>query len=151
MELMRIVRRIGMPAVLTVCGLVLGCSGASNDAFPQIASPPPFDYADGAELRSGMHQLAFELQQLDMVLGMGDEAGIETRDQIVSSLDDIERIGNDLQRDVIGSSHTFLQLDLQNFLNTVNQARMAAERTPPRYYMAGRVSGACVNCHQINR
>ncbi|MDG2338137.1 MAG: hypothetical protein P8N94_09140 [Gammaproteobacteria bacterium] len=34
----------------------------------EIANPPPFDYIDGEELRSNMHQLAFELQQLDMAL-----------------------------------------------------------------------------------
>ena len=54
---------VSLIAVFTLAG----CS-SNSDSFPQIANPPPFDYVDGEELRSSMHQLAFELQQLDMAL-----------------------------------------------------------------------------------
>ncbi len=46
--------------------------------------------------------------------------------------------------------HVFLRDDMENFLLTVRTARMGAEANPPRYYQAGRVSGACLNCHRIN-
>ena len=44
---------------------VSACSSGSG-GFPQIANPPPFDFVDGAQLRSRMHQLAFEVQRLDI-------------------------------------------------------------------------------------
>lgn len=135
--------------------ILSGCSSSGGGSdFPGIANPPDFDYADGAELRSQMHRLAFELQQLDLAL-VAETSDMETdrntQDVIVNHLRDIERIGNDLREGDMSTSHTFLRNDMDNFLTTVDRARRAAENNPPRYYMAGRVSGGCVNCHQIRR
>lgn len=137
-------------AVLTGCS-----SGGGADGFPRIANPPAFDYASGAELRTQMHRLAFELQQLDMAMlaetSEMDATDSGTQDEIVSHLRDIERIGNELRDGDMSTSHTFLRNDMGNFLTTVSRARRAAEDNPPSYYMAGRVSGACVNCHEVRR
>lgn len=136
-------------AALSACST----SGGGN-SFPDIANPPPFDYAGGAELRSQMHRLAFELQQLDLALvaeSSGDEADRGSQDVIVSHLRDIERIGTDLREGDMSTVHSFLRADMDSFLSTVDRARRAAENNPPRYYMAGRVSGACVNCHQTRQ
>lgn len=40
----------------------------SADSFPRVANPPEFDFIDGQNLRTGMHQLVFELQKLDLML-----------------------------------------------------------------------------------
>jgi hypothetical protein len=142
-------------SALLALAILSGCSNSGGGSdFPGIGNPPDFDYAGGAELRSQMHRLAFELQQLDMAL-VAETSGMETdrgtQDEIVSHLRDIERIGNDLREGDMSTSHSFLRNDMGNFLSTVNRARRAAENNPPGYYMAGRVSGACVNCHQIRR
>lgn len=129
---------------------LLACSG-SGAGFPQIAEPPPFDYIDGQELRSRMHQLAFELQMLDLSLMTSDDSRPELQDEVLGSLRDIERIANLLREGDMSTTHTFLQADMDYFLTTVQRARMNVESNPPRYYMAGRVSGACVNCHRANR
>lgn len=139
----------GVIAVLTLAFLT-GCSSGGG-GFPQIANPPPFDYADGTELRSQMHRLAFELQQLDMALTSGMERDRNSQDEIVSHLGNIANIGDDLRQGDMSTNHTFLRNDMANFLSTVNRARMAAQNNPPDYYMAGRVSGACVNCHQVSQ
>ena len=135
-------------SMLLVFSLV-ACNGAAS-GFPQIANPQPFDYVDGRELRAGMHLLAFELQQLDAALAGEDDANQNFKQQVVSSLRDIERIGGDLQTRDLSSTHTFLKDDMARFLSGVSRARSDAERNPPRYYSAGRISGACVNCHRIN-
>lgn len=135
---------------VSVLALTAACSGGSA-GFPQIANPPGFDYADGAELRSRMHQLAFQLQQLDMALASQEERNAGLRDEVISSLRNIERIGNELRDGDLSTTHTFLQRDMANFLTTVSRAQMGAEANPPRYYYAGRVSGSCVNCHQVNQ
>lgn len=134
---------------LLVLAFLTACSGGGG--FPQIASPPPFDYADGAELRSQMHQLAFGLQQLDMALVSATERDRNSQDEIVNQLSSIARIGNDLREGDMSTNHIFLRNDMANFLSAVNRARMSAQSNPPNYYMAGRVSGACVNCHQVNQ
>ena len=134
---------------LTIIFLVAACS-SSDGGFPQIANPPPFDYADGEELRAGMHLLAFELQKLDMALAGEHDENLNIQRDIVSSLQNIERIGGVLRAGDLSSTHTFLRDDMTRFLSGVNRARSDAERNPPRYYSAGRVSGACVNCHRVN-
>lgn len=125
--------------------LFLGC--ANNGAsFPQVADAPPFDYADGEELRSRMHQLAFELQLLDNSLVSDyNERQIDSQ-SVVDNLRNIERIGKTLQTGDISSKHPFLAEDMDNFLNNVSRALWDAERNS--YYMSGRVSGACVACHR---
>lgn len=138
-----------MFAALTI-GLTMTACTSGDGAFPQIANPPPFDYADGEELRSGMHQLAFELQRLDAALMTQDMQDTSSNSQVVEILRNIERIAGRLREGDMSSRHTFLQDDMANFLATVNRARMNAEANPGRYYMAGRVSGACVNCHRAN-
>ena len=152
----RTFRMVGRPllAVFVMAAMSACSTSGGGNSFPDIANPPPFDYAGGAELRSQMHRLAFELQQLDLALvaeSSGGEADRGSQDVIVSHLRDIERIGTDLREGDMSSIHSFLRADMDSFLSTVDRARRAAENNPPRYYMAGRVSGACVNCHQTQQ
>jgi len=129
---------------------VAACSNGTGGAFPQIANPPPFDFVDGANLRSRMHQLAFEVQRLDIALSSGEARDNYAQPAIVESLRNIERLAGVIRSDELSVRHTFLQSDMSRFISTVGRARMSAEANPPRYSDAARVTGACVNCHQIN-
>lgn len=135
-------------AICTI--VVVGACSSGNGGFPQIANPPPFDFVDGAQLRSRMHQLAFEVQRLDMALLSGEENNSFAQDAIVESLRNIERLAGVIREDELSVRHTFLQDDMSRFISTVSRARMSAEGSSPRYADAARVTGACVNCHQIN-
>lgn len=128
---------------------LLACNSVSS-GFPQIASPPRFDYADGEELRSGMHQLAFELQRLDTALMQELSGDVVRKEMVVEVLGNIERIAGQLRDGDMTTRHNFLRNDMENFLNTIYFAKMGMEANPPRFYQAGRVSGACINCHRIN-
>lgn len=128
----------------------VGACSSGNGAFPQIANPPPFDFVDGEQLRSRMHQLAFEVQRLDMALVSGENNDRFMQPAIVESLQNIERLAKVIRSDELSVRHTFLQDDMERFISTVGRARMSAESSSPRYADAARVTGACVNCHQIN-
>ncbi len=128
----------------------IGACSSGNGGFPQIANPPPFDFVDGAQLRSRMHQLAFEVQRLDVALMAGEQNDTYMQSSIVESLRNIERLANVIRDDELSVRHTFLQDDMARFISTVNRARMSAEGSSPRFSEAARVTGACVNCHQIN-
>lgn len=136
---------VGALAVVSACS-----SGSGSGAFPQIANPPPFDFVDGANLRSRMHQLAFEVQRLDIALMAGEVDNRYSQQAIVESLTNIERLAGVIREDELSVRHTFLQDDMARFIATVNRARTSAEGSSPRYSEAARVTGACVNCHQIN-
>lgn len=132
---------------LIVCSILSSCTNDGGRGSVQIASPPPFDYPDGEELRSRMQQLAFSLQRLDNVLSVEyDEQNEPSQNAIVDNLRDIDRIANTLQTGDLKSKHPFLLDDMANFIADVERAEWAASRG--RYYMAGRVAGACVSCHK---
>ena len=139
-------------AVLAVAlALGLASCNTGDAGFPPIGNPPPFDYADGEELRSRMHQLAFELQQLDLAMVAEDYRDTVFQGQIVNHLENIERLGGLLRQGDLAARHRFLLNGMSEFLRNVERARMNAEANPPRYYLAGRVSGSCVNCHDTVR
>ena len=126
----------------------LAACGNSGGGFPPVNSPPPFDYADGANLRSGMHQLAYASQRLDSALLIQDTRDEATRLAVVDSLQDIQRIAGALERGDLSSTHSFLRSDMQNFQSIVSRAIRDAQSNPPNFSSAGRVSGSCVNCHR---
>lgn len=122
-------------------------SCTSNDGgFPQIADAPPFDYADGEELRSRMHQLAFELQNLDRELAIEYDERQPDQSSVVDNLRNIDRIATSLQSGEIDEKHPFLAESMGKFLSDVERAEWDASRN--RYYMAGRIAGSCVSCHR---
>ena len=139
----------GVVSVLVLFSLA-ACN-SNSDSFPQIASPPPFDYIDGEELRSGMHQLAFELQKLDTTLMQAYVDQPSFQREIVENIRNIERIAGYVQETDLAVRHPFLVDDMDRFLSDVRRAREDADRSVPRYYMAGRISGGCIGCHRENR
>lgn len=130
-----------------LCLLIASCT-SDGGGFPQVADAPPFDYVDGEEMRSRMHQLAFALQNLDNSLTTDYEENPPSQDSVVDDLRDIERIAKALQSGELSSKHPFLVDDMNRFLADVSRAQLDAERN--RYYMAGRISGSCVSCHRAS-
>lgn len=129
--------------------IISSCANNSGGNFPQYADAPPFDFPNGEELRSRMHQLAFSLRRLDAALGAEyDIQNAPSQDQIVSNLRDIDRIANTLQSTDLKTEHSFLMDDMARFISDVEKAEWGASRG--RYYMAGRVAGSCVSCHKAN-
>ena len=138
--------------VFTAIFVLASCTSDTNsDSFPQVASPPPFDFPEGENLRSGMHQLAFAMLRLDRELAAADDDSDPIDQQeVVENLQRIKEIAEGLQEGDIRSAHPYLAGDMFRFLNDVDQALWQASLRSPRYYMAGRVSGACAACHQAN-
>ena len=136
------------PVFLSAVLFSLSACGGSGGGIGQIARPPAFDYADGAELRSGMHELAFEIQQLDLALATQEGNGNSMQQEVLGYLNEIQRIGNNLRRGDVSTTHRFLRDDLDMFLSDVDRARRGVQNNPPQYTMANRVLGGCVNCHR---
>ncbi|MEX2367606.1 MAG: hypothetical protein WD601_13465 [Pseudohongiellaceae bacterium] len=128
-------------------------SSCSNiaETIRQFTYPPDFQYVTQDELRTEMDQLAYQLQILDTTLAVQEAGESVEQEQVVNTLRNIQRIGTGLQAGGAGSSHPFLQDYMRDFVATVTRARSAAMLDPPRYYLAGRVAGGCINCHRVNR
>jgi hypothetical protein len=144
-------RLFARPFILVAISLTLASCSDFAGTMRKATYPQGFTYVSREELSSRMHELGYELQQLELALALESDGLSEQQQQVASILRNIERIAGDIQAGEAGSNHPFLQNDMATFLATVGQARMAAALNPPRYFGAGRVSGGCTNCHQVNR
>ncbi len=139
--------------IILLVSAAISISACSNTAavIRKVTYPPDFKYVSGQELRSYMSQLAFQLQQLDLSLAESNTVQPARQQEVIDILGRIETIGEKLQAGEAGSNHPFLQDYMGNFVNDISHARIAASLNPPIYYLAGRVTGSCTNCHKINR
>ncbi|MDN4504050.1 hypothetical protein QX776_16680 [Alteromonadaceae bacterium BrNp21-10] len=131
--------------------ILLGCNNNFSAAMRKVTYPPDFKYVTGQELRSGMDKLAYQLQMLDSAVIDNKQEPTIQQQKVLESLRKIEKIALGLQANEAGSSHPYLQNDMSEFVKTVSRAKTAASFEKPQYYLAGRVSGGCTNCHKINR
>jgi hypothetical protein len=153
----RIYRIFSQSLIVIVATFTLAACSSNGGSFPQVANPPPydyvkgppFDYVDGEELRSRMQQLAYALQKLDRALATEEDERPSFQQSVVDQLRNIEHIGERLQSGDLSSKHQFLADNMDRFLADVGSARTHASLSSPRYYMAGRIAGACINCHKM--
>jgi hypothetical protein len=122
---------------------VLSISSCTNDyaaAVRKVTYPQDFKYVSGQELRSNMHRLAYQLQQLDKVLADVKTPQIEHQQQVLDLLNNIKTISASLQAGNAGASHAFLEDFMQEFVSQIDTAHSAASLAQPRYYFAGKNS-----------
>ena len=137
-------------SVVMVLGVFVGCADPAA-TIRTFTYPPDFKYVSGAELKSTMDALAQDLTRLDLALNAAQRSEAIDEGEVVRILAEIERTAQKLDARSVGSNHPFLEDYMGRFGDTVQQARIAASLNPPNYYLAGRVAGACVSCHKINR
>jgi hypothetical protein len=137
-------------SIVTLAMAISACADMTPSVQHEIY-PPGFDIDSGQPLNSRMQQLGLALQQLDLSLASLEDQPANLQQQVISSLQEIERIAGFLQAGDISTDHPFLRDDMNEFLGDVRQARQAVSMNPPRYYVAGRITGKCINCHRANR
>lgn len=140
-------RSCGPPALLFAM-MLAACHDL--ETIRQFTYPPDFKYVTQEELRSNMQRLAYQLQQMDAVLASSPPKTVNQQ-EIVDVLGEVQGIGSSLQAGQGGANHPFLEDMMPQFVITVGKARLSAQQDPSRSYLAGQVSGACLNCHSINR
>jgi len=101
-----------------------------------------------SDIRSAMHNLAEGVVELD---------DASRRPSATISQDDVLGSLRKMQASVAllsggeTSSHPLLQSNLPSFRRELDEARVAAEASPPSYYLAGSIAGACLYCHASRR
>ncbi|WP_158969189.1 hypothetical protein [Paraglaciecola sp. L3A3] len=135
--------------------VLLGCTSQNTPALRKVTYPANFKYTERKDLRSDMHELAIQMGGLDKALLKPlQQSPIEVeqqRTQVLSALKNMERIATNLKSGNSGANHPFMEDYMQVFVAQIDEARVAASFEQPRYYFAGKVAGACANCHKINR
>ncbi len=111
------------PLVVTMIALLLVACNDLASTFRTFTYPPDFTYVSRAELDSRMHQLAYELQQLDLALAAEHDGPPGLQQQVIGILRDIERIGGNLQAGEAGSNPPFFQAQIASVRGWARQAR----------------------------
>lgn len=135
--------------IVTVLALLAlgGCRGTSANAR-HATYAPDFHYYDEQEIKTGMHALAGDVRELQVLLREpADDPALEQA-EVLRLLDDISRVLSELDVPASSSNHPNLSQNLEAFRNDVADARAAASRDPPNYFLAGTVAGSCVYCHR---
>ncbi|MFA3791091.1 hypothetical protein AB6T38_08225 [Aliiglaciecola sp. SL4] len=135
--------------------LIQGCSSQMAANLRKVTYPPDFKYVEPSQLRSDMDRLAQQMRILEFALSQQHEPQsvgfAKQQQQVLTTLQKIEKIASGLRAGDAGASHPFLQDYMRDFVSKVDNARVAASLEKPSYYLAGKVSGACTNCHSVNR
>lgn len=109
--------------------------------------PPNFEYIEPSRLQSSMWTLAFEVRSLDRKLRhpAGDPA--EQQRQVGEILLRVEGAVDGLATPGRVTQHPLLNRNLPRFREQVERALTDAARTPPNYFSATTLVGACTGCH----
>lgn len=144
-----------VPMILLSSLILASCSSKFAESVRKVTYPPDFKYIEPGQLRSDMAKLGQNIYFLNQALA-ADQFDSPTlsatqQERVIVALRNIEKIARRLRASESGSNHPYMQNYMQDFVRQVSEARNAASMDPPRYYLAGKVSGGCTNCHKINR
>lgn len=97
------------------------------------------------ELHSDMWTLAELTSELDTL--MREQGNDVRQDEVVKLLSHIERVSERLAQPSNRKKHPLMEEEIDGFKQRAMEARIAAAGTPPNYYLAGALAGACIYCH----
>jgi len=136
---------------VAVAVAVVGCQVGSGLVVSPY--PPDLGYVPPERIKSSMWVLAAEINHLDELirppLDLDDPV---LRDKVHRSLERMTVAARQL--DTPGQStprHPVLKEHLAQFLERLERAKRAADRTPPDYFQASALAGGCFLCHGSER
>jgi hypothetical protein len=125
-----------------ICMLLLaGCAKVTGE-IRAVAYPPSFHYIPLAEVRSTMWELAADVVDLEQLL----HAPVVAEPAVVERLSQMERHAASLATSA-PTNHPKIDANLGKFQSDLQNAKLAAQATPPNYFFAGMVTGSCKACH----
>lgn len=111
--------------------------------------PPDFRYIEKKDVKNAMWKFAFGVMNLERILNKDDPLNMDRKIQVVEQLKKMENIAAGLGTTSTRTNHALIDENLDGFREHLRRARMNAELSPPNFYLAGQISGACTNCHAI--
>jgi hypothetical protein len=97
-------------------------------------------------LHSAMWQLASCVTEIDSLMRNPAAEPLD-HDRIVALLATMDAVAKRLSEPDLRGAHPVLSANVDTFARDVRDAWAAAQSSPPNYYLAGAVAGACVYCH----
>jgi hypothetical protein len=145
-------RRHGLlAAALFVAGLAGMAVGPACGGWPhdrrEPAMAPELNAISDDQLHSAMGQLAVGVTELHSILGDRGPVTPSERLEVLRILDRMQVAADALGPDDVPSGHPRIDRNLGRFREKLEIARESVAMEPPRYYLAGAFSGACMACH----
>lgn len=148
--------RTSIQRVALLAGLVAVLAGVSAcagtpEVTPEVAEPvpsvPDFNHISDEQLTSAMWQLAAGIRSLDELLGSQQVVTQSQRLEVLRILDHMMAAADELGPQGVASNHPRVTHHLGRFREKLVIARASVALEPPRYYLVGSLSGACLACH----
>jgi len=137
-------------AASIVAALVVGAAGGCSDVgrtIRKVTYPPDFRYIPKDEVNSAMWQMAAAVRELDATLRDETLAEPARQQRVLAVLDRMQTTSDGLDKGALDTNHPLLDHKVPHLAADIQAARVAASASPPRYSLAGSVSGACIYCH----
>jgi len=134
--------------VLFMAAAGLACGSVGMFRISRAQYPPDFHYITKREIRTKMAELAVQVVALDELLSRSDGSAPGDRDMVLEILGRMRELAGQLVRGGARSSHPMLDRDVPLLRADLDRAIAEVRmNSPPTYYGAGRVVGACTYCH----
>lgn len=137
---------IALTAVLIATAVMTGCT-ARNGSISQFTYPRDFQYLETEQVHTKMAKLARNIQSLNRIFAQGDLTS-DQQEAVVAILKEMQTTAAELDPAGRQTNHAMIDQNITTFRRNLALARDAVERTPPNYFLAGSIVGACGACHQ---
>lgn len=132
--------------VLAWAALGPGCVGPIGSRTDASTAPELTVLSDD-QLRTAMGQLATGVAELQSILGDRGPVSEDERLEVLRILARMQAAADRLGPDDVPSGHPRIDRNLVRFREKLEIARESVAMEPPRYYLVGAFSGACLACH----
>jgi hypothetical protein len=130
-------------------GFVTGCGSAGT--IRRFTYPPDFQYLEHSQVVSAMGTLARDVRALKRLLAGTEALDAGQHAEVVRLLRAMEVTAAELDPKGRRTNHPVIDRNIGAFRRDIEMARLAAERDPPNYFLAGSVAGSCSYCHEGQR
>lgn len=137
-----------LPACLSLAGALLGCGPGGLARLREHTYPPSFNYISPEQMQSTMWALAAHAEELDRLMNESTQGDEALQAQVIGLLTEMDRDAQKLGPGEWPSNHPRVSRNVEAFRRELRDARRAAGQAPPNYFLAGSVTGACVQCHE---
>ena len=130
-------------------GFIAGCGSAGT--IRRFTYPPDFQYLEHSKVVSAMGMLARDVRVLKRLLAGTEALDAGQHAEVVRLLRAMEATVAELDPKGRRTNHPVIDQNIGAFRRDIEMARLAAERDPPNYFLAGSVAGSCSYCHEGQR
>lgn len=130
--------------LLLVILLFVGCSEVRKLTYPSDIT-----YIDRSQVAGAMRQMADAVTHLESTIRSAPSPEAVDQKAVVADLSVLKGIASSLQTKKGYSTDPVLDKHMSAFLDDVDLALAAAQKTPPSYFLAGHIAGSCAGCHRF--